>query len=126
MDLVLRVLVNALALAAAVWVVPGIELGGADDADRALTLLVVAVVFGLVNAFVKPLTQLLALPLYVLTLGLVAFVVNALMLLLTAWLAGLADLPFEVDGFWSALLGALVVGFVSWLVGSFVDRGRGR
>lgn len=122
MNIVARVLVNALALAVAVWAVPGIELTGTDDADRALTLLLVAALFGVVNAFVKPLTQLLALPLYVLTLGLIAFVVNALMLLLTAWLAGVLGLPFAVDDFWAALLGALVVGFVSWLAGSLLDR----
>jgi putative membrane protein len=119
---VLQVLVNALGLAVAVWAVPGVELTGDDDADRVLTLLLVALVFGLVNLVVRPLTQLVALPLYLLTLGLIAFVVNALMLWLTSWLAGVFGLPFSVDGFWAALLGALVVSFVGWLVSSLVDR----
>ena len=119
---VLQVLVNALGLAVAVWAVPGIELTGDDDADRVVTLLLVALVFGLVNLVVKPLTQLVALPLYLLTLGLIAFVANALMLWLTSWLAGVLGLPFAVDGFWAALLGALVISFVGWLVGSLVDR----
>jgi putative membrane protein len=119
---VLRVLVNALGLAVAVWAVPGIRLTGDDDADRVLTLLLVAVVFGLVNLVVKPLTQLVALPLYLLTLGLIAFVINAIMLWLTSWLAGVFGLAFTVDGFWAALLGGLVISFVSWLVTSLVDR----
>ena len=122
MTLVLQVLVNALGLAMAVWAVPGIELTGDDDTDRVVTLLLVALVFGLVNLVVKPLTQLVALPLYLLTLGLIAFVVNALMLWLTSWIAGVFGLPFSVDGFWAALLGALVISFVGWLVGSLVDR----
>jgi putative membrane protein len=119
---VLRVLVNALGLAVAVWAVPGIRLTGDDDADRVLTLLLVAVVFGLVNLVVKPLTQLVALPLYLLTLGLIAFVINAIMLWLTSWLAGVFGLAFTVDGFWAALLGGLVISFVSWLVTSLLDR----
>lgn len=122
MSVVLQVLVNALGLAMAVWAVPGIELTGDDDTDRVVTLLLVALVFGLVNLVVKPLTQLVALPLYLLTLGLIAFVVNALMLWLTSWIAGVFGLPFSVDGFWAALLGALVISFVGWLVGSLVDR----
>jgi putative membrane protein len=121
-SVVLQVLVNALGLAMAVWAVPGIELTGDDDTDRVVTLLLVALVFGLVNLVVKPLTQLVALPLYLLTLGLIAFVVNALMLWLTSWIAGVFGLPFSVDGFWAALLGALVISFVGWLVGSLVDR----
>jgi putative membrane protein len=121
-SVVLQVLVNALGLAVAVWAVPGIELTGDDDADRVVTLLLVALVFGLVNLVVKPLTQLVALPLYLLTLGLIAFVVNAFMLWLTSWIAGVFGLPFTVDGFWAALLGALVISFVGWLVGSLVDR----
>ena len=122
MTAVLQVLVNALGLAVAVWAVPGIELTGDDDADRVVTLVLVALVFGLVNLVVKPLTQLVALPLYLLTLGLIAFVVNALMLWLTSWLAGVFRLPFSVEGFWAALLGALVISFVGWLVSSLVDR----
>jgi putative membrane protein len=121
-SVVLQVLVNALGLAMAVWAVPGIELTGDDDTDRVVTMLLVALVFGLVNLVVKPLTQLVALPLYLLTLGLIAFVVNALMLWLTSWIAGVFGLPFSVDGFWAALLGALVISFVGWLVGSLVDR----
>ena len=67
---------------------PGIEITGASTPDRALTLLLVAVLFGVVNTFIRPVVALLALPLYLLTLGLMFFVVNALMLILTSWLAG--------------------------------------
>ena len=63
---------------------------------------------------VRPIVRLLSLPLYVLTLGLFILVVNALMLLLTSWIADLLDVPFHVDGFWAAVLGGLVISFVSW------------
>jgi putative membrane protein len=114
--LLLRVVVNALALAAAVWLVDGVELTAGSGGRQVIALLVVAVLFGLVNAVVKPVVKVLSLPLFVLTLGLITFVINALMLWLTAGVAGLVDVPFDVDGFWPALLGGLVVTVVSWLL----------
>lgn len=105
---------NAGALLVAIWLLEGITLTGANTGRQALTLILVALLFGLVNFVVKPLVKLLSLPLFVLTLGLIALVVNALMLLLTSWLAGLFDLAFRVDGFWTALVGGLVVAIVSW------------
>jgi putative membrane protein len=81
------------------------------------------VVFGLVNAIIRPLVRLLTLPLFLLTLGLFTFVVNALMLLLTSWLADHLDLRFHVHGFWSALWGAVIVSVVSFLLNLLVrDR----
>jgi putative membrane protein len=76
----------------------------------------VAIIFGLVNAIVRPILRLLTLPLVVLTLGLFLLVLNALMLLLTEWIANQFDLAFHVDGFWSALLGALIITVVSFLI----------
>ncbi|MCM2578531.1 phage holin family protein [Streptomyces meridianus] len=105
---------NAAALLVAVWLLEGITLTGADTGRQALTLILVALLFGLVNFVVKPVVKLLSLPLFVVTLGLIALVVNALMLLLTSWLAGVLDLSFRVDGFWTALVGGLVVAIVSW------------
>lgn len=72
--------------------------------------------FGLVNVIVKPVVKLLSLPLFILTLGLFTLVVNALMLLLTSWLADLLDLSFHVDGFWTAVVGGLIISIVSWAV----------
>jgi len=82
----------------------------------ALLSLGLAVIFGLINAIIRPIVKLLTLPLLVLTLGLFAFVVNALMLLLTSWICDVLDLPFKVEGFWSALLGALVISVVTFLI----------
>lgn len=78
------------------------------------TLLVVALLFGLVNFLVKPIVKVLTFPLFILTLGLITLVVNALMLLLTSWLADKLDLSFHVDGFWTAVLGGLIISVVSW------------
>jgi putative membrane protein len=116
MSLIIRLIVNAIALWVATLIVSGVELEGASTQDRVITLLVVAVIFGLVNVVVRPIVKILSLPLYVLTLGLFTFIVNALMLLLTSWIADQFDVPFNVDGFWSAVLGGLVISFISWIL----------
>jgi putative membrane protein len=114
--LLVRLLATAVALAVAAWLVDGITVGPGTDTERALTLLGVAVIFGLVNAIVRPILRLLTLPLVILTLGLFLLVLNALMLLLTEWIAKQFDLAFQVDGFWSAVLGALIITVVSFLI----------
>jgi putative membrane protein len=112
-----RVLINAVALWIAALVVSGITLApGASTGEQVVTVLLVALIFGLVNAFIKPVVKLLSLPLFVLTLGLIIFVINALMLLLTSWISSHTGLAFHVDGFVAALLGALVVSFVSFVL----------
>ncbi len=116
MRILIRILVNAAALAVAAGLVDGITIGQGTTGERVLALLGVAVVFGLVNTIIRPIVRLFTLPLFILTLGLFTFVVNALMLLLTSWLTGLVDLPFEVDGFGAALLGALIVSVASFLL----------
>jgi putative membrane protein len=113
-----RVLVNALALGAAAWLFEGIEVRGTSTGDQALTLLVVAVVFGLVNAIVAPVVKLLSLPFIVLTLGLLLLVINAFMLLLTSWIAHAMGLGFHVDGLWTAILGSIVISVVSAILGA--------
>jgi putative membrane protein len=101
--------------------------GPGTTGDRALTLLAVAVIFGLVNAIVRPIVRLISIPLFILTLGLFTFVVNALMLLLTAWIGDQFDLAFKVDGFWSALLGALVISVVTFILNVLLpDEYEGR
>jgi putative membrane protein len=102
MRFIVRTVASALALAAAAAVIQGIAVTSDNRGDQILTLLGVAVIFGLINAIVRPIVRLLTLPLFVLTLGLFTFVVNALMLLLTSSVSDRLDLPFEVDGFWAA------------------------
>ncbi|GLF96790.1 phage holin family protein [Streptomyces yaizuensis] len=114
MNFLVKTIANAAALAVAIWLIGGITLTGGNTGDKVLALLAVTLLFGLVNAVVKPVVNLLAFPLFVLTLGLITLVINALMLMLTSWLADVVDLDFHVDGFGAALLGALIVSVVSW------------
>jgi putative membrane protein len=113
---VISVVVDALALAAAVWLIGGISLTGDTTEDQILVLVIVALIFGVINAFVAPLVKLLSLPFIILTLGLFLLVINALMLMLTSWIAEQIGLGFEVDGFWTAVLGAIVITIVSWIL----------
>ena len=76
----------------------------------------VGVVFGVVNAVVRPVVKLFSLPFILLTLGLLIFVINALMLMLTSWLSEQLGLGFSVDGFWTAVVGALIITVVSWVL----------
>lgn len=114
MNFLVKTIANAGALAVAVWLLDKITLTGDSTGKKAGTLILVALVFGLVNLLVKPVVTVLTLPLFVLTLGLFTLVVNALMLLLTSWLADKLDLSFHVEGFWTAVLGGLIVSVVSW------------
>jgi putative membrane protein len=113
MKLLTWLAVNALALGAAVWLFDGITLTGGSDGDKVLTLVIVGAIFGVITSFVRPLVRLLSLPLIVLTLGLMLFVINALMLMLTSWVADQIDLGFNVDGFWTALWGSIVISLAS-------------
>jgi putative membrane protein len=122
--ILLTVAVNAAALAAAAWIFDGISVGraGGDTSNRVVTLLLVAAVFGLVNAVVTPIVKLLSLPFIILTLGLFLLVVNALMLLLTREIASALDLAFRVDGFATALWGALVISLVGMALNAALDN----
>jgi len=115
-QLIIRFVVNGIALWIAALVVDGVDIEASTTTSEVLTILAIAAVFAVVNIVVRPIVKILSLPLYVITLGLFTFVVNALMLLLTSWIADLLDVPFHVDGFWSALLGGLVISFVSWMI----------
>jgi putative membrane protein len=116
MRFVLRTLATAVALWVATALLEGITVSGSSTWGNALTLIAVAIIFGLVNAVLKPIIKVLGCLFYIVTLGLIAFVVNALLFLLVSWLADLLNLPFHVDGFWSALWGAIIVGVVSWAI----------
>ncbi len=115
MGFLIRVLANALAILAAAYVLPGIEVSGG------LALLAAGLVLALINAVVRPILLLLTLPITLVTLGLFLFVLNAFCLWLTSELVK----GFEVSGFWPAVFGALFVSVVSWLVNAFLsDRGH--
>ncbi len=121
MKLVLRILIPAAALGVAHLLISGIELRGGSDWSKAGTLILVALIFGLVNAVLKPIIKTIGCALYVLTLGLVGLVVNALLLWLCSWLAGKLSLPFHITGFWPAFWGAIIVGVVGWLLNLVFD-----
>ena len=108
-----------MALLITAWVVPGIHLGAAGPHPIThdwVTLLIVALIFGAVNAVLRPILVVLSLPLEIITLGLFIFVINALMLLLTSWIGQGLGLGFRVDKFLSALLGALIMSIVSFIL----------
>ncbi|MFG2521115.1 phage holin family protein [Streptomyces sp. NPDC048527] len=113
-NFVVKTIANAGALAVAVWLLDKITLTGDSTGKKAGTLIIVALLFGLVNLLVKPIVKLLTFPLFILTLGLITLVVNALMLLLTSWLADQFNQSFHVEGFWTAVLGGLIISVVSW------------
>ncbi|WP_150250224.1 phage holin family protein [Nocardiopsis deserti] len=124
MSLIIRVIVNALALWAAVLLIDGIEVTAQDTVGQILVYLAVGAIFGVVNAVIKPIVKTVGCLFYALTLGLIGLLVNALLLLLTNWIAGLFDLPFQIDGFWPAFWGAIVVTIVSWLLSMFLPDGN--
>lgn len=116
MRFLIWVTVNALALTAATALLDGISVTGDTTQDRVVTLVLVALIFGVVSAVISPVVKLLSLPFIILTLGLLLFVINALMLLLTAWLAQAFGLGFHVDGFWTAVIGAIIITIASWVL----------
>lgn len=113
-NFVVKTIANAGALLVAVWLLDKITLTGASTGKKAGTLILVALVFGLVNFLVKPVVKVLTFPLFILTLGLFTLIVNALMLLLTSWVCGKLDLSFHVEGFWTAVIGGLIISIVAW------------
>ncbi len=119
-SLVIRLAINAVALWVAARLISGIEIEGWGS------LLAVAVIFGFVNAVIKPVVHILGCPLTCLTFGIFALVINAAMLALTAWIAGLFDLNMSIDGFWPALWGALLISIVSAILSAIVGKPRRR
>ena len=125
MHFLLRLAVSAAALAVATAVLPGIQLTTGSTTSKVLTLIAVALIFGVINAFLKPIIKTIGCLFYLLTLGLVALVVNALLLWLASVVAGWLKLPFHITGFVPAFLGALIIGVVTWLLSVLIpDRGK--
>ncbi|GAA3553030.1 phage holin family protein [Nonomuraea rosea] len=122
MRFIIRTLAAAVALWVAIQIVPGIEVGGQSNTAKYWgVLLIVALIFGVINAIVKPIVKALGCAIIVLTLGLFLLVINAAMLLLTSWIAGQLDIPFHVANFYpAAFWGAIIISVVSWLLGLFI------
>lgn len=116
MRVLIRVAASAAALAVATAIVPGIELRGGTLLSKVAALVAVALIFGAVNAVLKPIVKTVGCMFYVLTLGLAALVVNGLLLWLTSVVAGALSLPFHITGFLPAFLGAIIVAVVGWLL----------
>lgn len=121
MDRLFQILVNAAALYVAVLVVPGLNFDGGAEWWK---FLLVAVAFSLVNSYVRPVLRILTFPISLMTLGLFLLVINALMLLLTGLISEQLDLGFSVADFWAALLGAVVVAIVGWVLAMIVGASR--
>jgi putative membrane protein len=122
MGFLLRVAVTAVALWVATLIVPGIDNTAGTPAARIGTLVGVALIFGLVNATLKRLIKFVGFCLYVITLGLIGLIVNALLFELVSWIAGELGLPFTVTGFGAAFLGAIVVAVVGAVLGAIAHR----
>jgi putative membrane protein len=121
MGIVIRLAISAVALWISTLLVSGITVDTDSVPGKIGTLVAVAAIFGLVNAILRPIIKTIGCAFYVLTLGLIAIVVNGLLFMLTDWIADVLGLPFNVESFWpDAVLGALIVGVVSWLLGMLV------
>lgn len=127
MSYLLRLAVSAVALWIATLLISGVTLTTDSTPKKIGTLILVAAIFGLINMFLRPIIKTIGCGLYVLTLGLIALIVNGLLFWLCSWIAGEVGLPFHVANFWpSAVFGALVVGVVSWVLNLVVpDGGEG-
>ncbi len=121
-SLLLRLIINAAGLYVAAQIVPGLSFRGGDG--DWVTVVIVAFIFGLVNALVRPVLAVLTCPLLILTLGLFTLIINALMLALTGWIAQQLHLGFTVDGFAAAFVGALVISVISFLLTMLVHEER--
>ena len=124
-----RLVINAVALWLTTLIVAGVMVvpyAPGDTVAIVLTYLLVALVFGIVNGVIGNLIRIVAFPLYILTLGLIALVVNSLLLLLVAWLTSFLGFGLHVDGFWWGVLGALVLALLSWVIGIIIRPIVGR
>ena len=127
MRTILRLVANAAALGVATWLLAGITLNTPTTSRKLAALLIVALIFGVLNAVVKPVFKLVTAPIVLLTLGLFLVVINACIMLLTSWVADKVDLGWHVDGFWTAVFGDVIVSIVSFLLNAFVpDRDERR
>ncbi|MFT4110303.1 phage holin family protein [Propionicimonas sp.] len=122
--MLVRFLASAAALAVATWLLPGITLSDGDNWNRAMTMLLVAAIFGIVNSLIKPLFKFVAAPVIFLTLGFFLLVINALLLELVSWASGEFGLGWHVADWGSAFWGALIVSIVSFLLNAPFKKGE--
>lgn len=126
-SIITKVVINALAIWIAALVIPAVTVGSGSLGQRVLALVVVGALFGLVNTFIKPVVKLFTLPLYVISLGLISFVVNALLLKILEWLSGKIGITFDTGPFfWSTIGAAVIVTFVSLILSLLVPDGDER
>jgi putative membrane protein len=121
--ILIRVVLNAVAVWIATLIVPGVDVETDSTGKKVLTLVVVGAILGLINATIKPVVQLLSLPLTILSLGIFALVINGLLFWLVSAISKALGAPFHVDGFWAGFWGALVVSIVSFVL-SIVVKDR--
>lgn len=131
MNLFLRTAATAVAVWVAAWLVPGIHLGtiqatGEDSINLVITLVLVSAIIGLINAFVKPVVQVVSSCIILLTLGFFLLVVNAAMLMLSAWLSAQFGVPFTVDGWGAAFFGSIIISLVSGIINGITGANRRR
>lgn len=127
MSYLIRLAISAVALWITTLIVSGIHVTTDSTGKKVLTLIAVAVIFGVINAILRPIIKTVGCAFYVLTLGLISVIVNGLLFMLASWIAGQLDIPFKVDNFWpSAVLAALIVGIVSWLLSLIIPDGNDR
>ncbi len=129
MRFLVRLLVNAVALWLTTLIVAGVTVVAFPPQDTlavVLTYLLVALIFGIVNGVIGTFIRIVAFPLYILTLGLLALLVNGLLLLLVSWISSLLGFGLVIDGFWRGVLGALVLALLSWLIGILIRPIVGR
>jgi putative membrane protein len=121
----MKILIKLVITAVAVWVttllISGIQLHAHTTAGKITTLIVVALIFGLINAVLKPIAKTVGCLAYAVTFGLISIVVNGLLFWLTSWVAGKLSVPFHITGFVPAVLGALIVGIVGWVMSLILD-----
>lgn len=125
----LSLIINAVALWLTTLIVAGVHVvpfGGGNGLELVLTYLLVAFIFGVVNGVIGNFIRIVAFPLYVLTLGILALLVNGLLLLLVSWITSWLGFGLVVDGFWWGVLGAIVLGILSWLIGIILRPFFGR
>jgi putative membrane protein len=122
MRFLIKLIINALALWLTTLIVAGITVKPYADGllPTILTYLLIALIFGIVNGIVGTVVRVVAFPLYILTLGLIALIVNGLLLLIVAWISGLMGFGLNIAGFWDGVLGALVLAIIAWLMGLIV------
>lgn len=122
MKILIKLIITAVAVWVATLVIPGIQLHTHSTAGKIGTVIVVALIFGIINAVLKPIAKAIGCLAYAITLGLISIVVNGLLFWLTSYVAGKLKVPFHITGFVPAVLGALLVGIIGWVLSLIVDR----